>query len=220
MSAAVLAANELGLVHPETTCADAFKKIIEEEQAAIRTEQEAKRLAKEAAALQLREARRAAQAVRDRILHPMLNSLCETLTQGKVLPHWEVKLADDGNQFCAMLTATREPPGRAKPAAIWGDKAAKDDEDVSICASRGPHGTWKRLSIRAVVSVIDGGPSLSMSVVWPKEFSEGHPVVNTRDLGASRDGKCDDSAIALWYQTQLQDCARRCVRFAAEEVQA
>jgi hypothetical protein len=199
------------------TYTDAFRKTIEEEQAAIKAEQEEKRLAKEAAAKQLREARRAAQAIRDHILHPMLNSLCEIFTQGKVLPHWEVKLADDGNQFSVLLMALHDAVGSAKPVVDWGGKPDQDSDDISICDNRGPHGAWKKFSIKAVISVIDGGPSLSMSLVWPKEFGESHAVVNTRNIVDFRDDQCNEADAALWYQTQLENCARRCVRFAAED---
>lgn len=222
MGVSLLPGSEAGSVQPGVaivgpTFAEEFRSTVEQEQALIRAEQEDKRLAKEAAAKQLREARRAAQGIRDRILRPMLASLGETFTQGKVLAHWEVKLADNGNQFSVLLTAQRDAGGTAKPGTGWGGKPLPDNDNVSICASPGPHGTWKRLSLRAVISVVDGGPALAMSVVWPKELGESHPVVNTKDIAGFHAGQCDDSAIALWYQTQLQDCARRCVRFAAEE---
>jgi hypothetical protein len=197
--------------------ADAFRKTVEEEQAAVKAEQEQRRLVKEAAARQLKEARRAAQAVRDGILQPMLNSLCETFKQGKVLPHWEVKLADDGNQFYVLLTALREAGAAASPRVGWGGKPERDDDDVSISASRGPHESWKKLSIRAGISVVDGGPSLSMAVLLPKELGESHPGANTKDIVEVRDGQCDESTVTIWYQARLEDCARRVVRFAAEE---
>ena len=198
------------------TYADTFRRTVEEEQAAIKAEQEEKRMKKEAAHKQLEEARRAAQAIRDHIIHPMLTSLRESFTQGKVLPHWEVKLDEDSNQFSVLLTAV---PKTATPGKSldWNSKPGQEHDEVLTFNSTKPHGSWKKFLIKAVISVIDGGPSLSMSVVLPKEFGENHVVANAKNVVEFHDGRCDESAVTHWYQTQLEDCARRCVRFAAEE---
>ena len=197
--------------------ADAFRKTVEEEQAAVKAEQEQRRLVKEAAARQLKEARRAAQAIRDRILQPMLTSLCENLQARKsVAPlggqagrrRQSVLCAADG----AATPARRQIRGSAGAASRNGMTMTSRSPPAEDRTSRGrssPSAPASRSS--------DGGPSLSMAVLLPKELGESHPGVNTKDIVEARDGQCDESTVALWYQTRLEDCARRVVRFAAEE---
>ena len=111
------------------TYADLFRRILEGEKAAIQAEQEKKRLAREAAHKRLKEARRAAQTIRDRIIHPMLSTLRETFTQGKVPLDWEVKLAEDRDDFFVLLTALRENSKPATLLADWEGKPGQEHDD-------------------------------------------------------------------------------------------
>ena len=200
------------------TYADTFQRIVEEEHAAIRAEQEEKRMLKEAAQKRLKDARRAAQGIRDHVIFPMLSRLRETLTQGKVLPQWEVKPAEDRDEFAVLLTALHEAVPAGKSLVDWDNKPGSEHEEFSAANSRWSRGGLrKKFSIKAAISVIDGGPSLGMSVVLPKTLGGNDAVVNTKDVVELHDGQCDEPGIALWYQTQLEECARRCVRLAAEE---
>ncbi len=77
----------------------------------------------------------------------------------------------------------------------------------------------KKFSIKVGVAVVDGGPSLRMSVVFPKGFTGNEVVVNTKDIPNVLEGGCDESSATLWYQAQLEECVRKGVRLAAEEQQ-
>jgi hypothetical protein len=222
--AAVFLENESGWDHQgETamsiTCADAFQRIVEEEQAAIRAEEEEKRMMKEAAQKRLKEARRAAQGIRDHVIFPMLSRLRETFMQGKVPPQWEVKPAEEHDEFAVLLTALHDAVPAGKSLVDWDNKPGSEHEEFSAANSTWSRGGLrKKFSVKAAISVIDGGPSLGMSVVLPKALGGNDAVViNTRDIVELHDGQCDEPGVALWYQTQMEECARRCVRLAAEE---
>jgi hypothetical protein len=203
------------------TYADTFRRIVEEEKAAIKAEQEEKRLAREAAHKRLKDTRRAAQTVRDRIIYPMLTTLRESFTEAKVPLDWEVKPVEDHDEFFVVLTGLRE---NAKPGTLladWEAKPTKENDDFLPANSTKSHGSRKKFSIKAGIAVVDGGPAVSMSVILPKGFNSSDVVVNTKNIVELQlqDGQCDQSDVALWYQTQLEECVRKCVRLAAEEEQ-
>ncbi len=203
------------------TYADTFRKIVEEEKAAIKAEQEEKRLAREAAHKRLKDSRRAAQTVRDRVICPMLATLRESFTEAKVPLDWEVKPAEDHDDFFVVLTGLRE---NAKPVTLladWEAKPAKEDDGFLPANSAKSHGSRKKFSIKAGIAVVDGGPGMTMSVIVPKGFNSSDVVVSTKNIVElqPQDGECDQSDVARWYQKQLEDCVRKCVRLAAEDEQ-
>ena len=196
------------------TYADAFRRIVEEEKAAIKAEQEKKRLAKEAAYKLRKDTLQAAQAIRDRIIHPMLSTLRETFSQGKLPLKCEVKPTENQNEFSVVLTALCK---NEKPETLWGDTRGEKHDGVLPGNDAGSHGLWKKFPIKAGVSVVDGGPSLRMSVTLPKGFNGTDVVVKTKDIVAVHEGRCDEASVTAWYQTQLEECTRKCVRLGVEE---
>jgi hypothetical protein len=199
------------------TYADAFRRILEDERATIQAEQEKKRLAREAAHKRLKEARRAALNIRDHVIRPMLCTLRETFLQGKVPLECELKSAEDHDDFFILLTAQREAPKAATLLADWKGKPGQEEDFLSANETRGAHGSRKKFCLKAGISVIDGGPSLSMAVVLPKACNGNDVVVNSKDIVEPTEGQCDESLVATWYQTQLEDCVRKCVRLATDE---
>ena len=200
------------------TYTDTFQRIVEEEKAAIEAEKEEKRLAREAADKRLKDSRQAAQAIRARIIAPMLSTLRESCIQGKVPLDWEVKPAEDYNEFLVVLkVALHESTKPGASMAGWEDKRGKPNDDFLPCNGANSHGSRKKFPITAGVSVVDGGPSLRMSVVFPKGFSATDAVVHTKDIAEVGGAGCDESNVTLWYQTQLEECVRKCVRLAVEE---
>ena len=194
-----------------------FRRILEGEKAAIEAEQEKKRLAREAAHKRLKEARRAAKTIRDHIIHPMLSTLREIFTQGKVPLDCEVKLAEDRDDFFVLLTALRENSKPATLLADWEGKPGQEHDDFLPANATRSHAARKRFSIKAGVSVVDGGPSLNMAVVLPKALNGNDLVVNTKDIAGLDGDQGEESSVTLWYQTQLEDCIKKCVRLALEE---
>ena len=79
------------------------------------------------------------------------------------------------------------------------------------------HGTKKKVAIKAGITVVDGGPTLNMSVVLPKGYNGNDAIVNTKDIAEFHEDQSDEADVTLWYQTQLEDCVRKCVRMATEE---
>jgi hypothetical protein len=199
------------------TYADTFRRIVQEEKAAIQAEQEEKRLAREAAHKRLKEARRAAQAVRDHIIHPMLSTLRETFTESKVPLDWEVKPAEDRDEFFVVLTALREIAKPPTLLADWEGKPGKEEDDFLSSTNAKSHGSRKKFAVKAGISVVEGGPALNMSVVLPKGYNGTDVVVNTKGIAELNDGQCDECGVTLWYLTQLEECVRKCVRLATEE---
>jgi hypothetical protein len=199
------------------TYADAFRRILEEEKALIHAEQEKKRLAREAAHKRLKEARRAALNIRDQVIRPMLYALRETFLQGKVPLECELKSAEDHDDFFVLLTAQREAARSATLLADWEDKPSQQQDDFLPAKGGGVHGSRKKFCLKAGISVIDGGPSLSMAVVLPKACNGNDVVVNSKDIVEPIDGQGDESLVTTWYQTQLEDCVRKCVRLTTDE---
>jgi hypothetical protein len=198
------------------TYADAFRRILEDEKATIQAEQEKKKLAREAAHKRLKEARRAAMNIRDHVIRPMLCTLRESFLQGKVPLECEVKSAEDHDDFFILLTAQREAP-KATLLADWEGKPDQQKDDFLPANGSRTHGSRKKFCLKAGISVIDGGPSLSMAVVLPKACNGNDVVVNSKDIVEPTEGQCDESLVATWYQMQLEDCVRKCVRLATDE---
>ena len=57
-----------------------------------------------------------------------------------------------------------------------------------------------------------------MAVVLPKAANGNDVVINSKNLVEPQENQCDD-VLAQWYQAQLEDCVRKCVRLATEEEQ-
>jgi hypothetical protein len=202
------------------TYADAFRRIVDEEKAAIKAEQEEKRLAREAAHKRLKDARRTAFSVRERVISPMLSTLRDAFAQGKFPLDWEIKPADDHDEFFVVLTALRE---NAKPTTLiadWESKPTQGQGDFLPSNSAKSPSSRKKFSIKASIAVIDGGPSLNMSVLLPKGFNANDVVVSTKQVIEPQATLSDDPAVTLWYQTQLEECVKKCVRLAVEEEQS
>jgi hypothetical protein len=202
------------------TYADTFRRIVEEEKAAIRAEQEAKSLARQAARKQLENSRQAARAIRDRIVYPMLFTMSETLIQGKLPLGCEVKSSEDSDEFLVVLmAATLENTRPGTFATGRESKPGEEHGDYVPCDGAASHGLRKKFPIKAGVSVIDGGMSLRMSVVVPKGASGPDVITHTKDITEGQDGVCDEGNVTVWYQAQLEECVRRCTRLAADREQ-
>lgn len=199
--------------------ADAFRRILQEEKATIQEEQEKKKLAREAAHKRLKEARRAAQNIRDRVIRPMFLTLREAFLESKVPLECEVKSAEDRDDYFVLLTAQREAAKPGTLLADWDGKPGQEKDDFLPANGTRAHGARKRFCVKANVSVIDGGPSLSMAVVLPKAANGNDVVINSKNLVEPQENQCDEALLAQWYQAQLEDCVRKCVRLATEEEQ-
>jgi hypothetical protein len=201
------------------TYAEAFRNILEEEKAAIHEEQEKKKLAREAAHKRLRDARRAASSIRDRVIRPMLSTLRDTFLEGKMPLECEIKSAEDRDDFFVLLTAVREAPKSATLLADWEGKPGQQEDDYLATNGTRAHAPRKKFCLKAGISVIDGGPSLSMAVVLPKASNGNDVIVNSKDIVEPNEGHCDEAIVTQWYQSQLEECVRKCARLAMEDGQ-
>jgi hypothetical protein len=149
----------------------------------------------------------------------MLSTLRDTFLDGKVPLECEIKSAEERDDFFVLLTATREPPKAATLLADWKGKPGQEEDDFLTPNATRPHGSRKKFCLKAGISVVDGGPSLSMAVVLPKAANGNDVIVNSKNIVEPNDGQCDEALLAQWYQAQLEDCVRKCVRLATEDEQ-
>jgi hypothetical protein len=187
------------------TYTDTFRRIVEEEKAIVIAESEKKRAAREAARKRLNESLRVAQDVRDRIVHAMFAAMHDCFVEGKLSVDCEFRPSNANDEFSLVLVVLHK-----------GHMHDRDRDELLPSGDVNAHLSWKKFPIKASVSVLDGGSTLHMLVAVPKVIHGSELISSTRDLRVDNNDHFDEAEIVRWFQEQLEDCTKKCVRLAVE----
>ena len=187
-----------------------FKSTIDEEIARFEAEQRQKEEDKEAAEQQLQEARAKARNVRDEIIIPLLNNLRDDFAaEAKVLPAWEIRSDGDIDKFF----------GTAATPALDASGATVGYYTIKAKASVAERGVMLDLSVEC--SYIDpNNTSANKSTELHKEnillilltFDTQWSKDKMYAMAGQKHLAFDTQRSQEWFQKQLGDCARKCVR--------
>jgi hypothetical protein len=165
-----------------------FRKSIDDAIAVVETEWRAQRERELAEQNRLERARQKAVMVRELMILPLLNDLVADFTtdERQVLPTWRIESDGDADS----LHATAASP-------------TMDDGGPSC------------FIIKAGVTVVDGGASLSFSVECTCIESQNLATGKTRQIiektKAAPMDKFEDLAVQMWFHDYLKDCVRMSV---------
>jgi hypothetical protein len=211
-----------GLEVSTTTMSDeksgrGFRSAIDEEIAKFETQQRQKEEDREAAEKQLQEARAKARHVRDELITALLENLRDDFAaEGKVLPVWEIRPEGGADEFSATaatpaLGADGAPVGyyTIKAKASVAERGVLLDSSVE-CSYFDPNSTAASKSIElhkeSVLMIL-----LTFDTEWSKNkmYSMAGAIQKHPPFDMQRGRE--------WFQKQLRDCARKCVRAKLEQ---
>ena len=193
-----------------------FKSAIDEEIERFETQQRQKEEDREAAEKQLQESRAKAKNVRDEIVIPLLNNLRDDFAaEARLLPTWEVRSEENIDEFMGTATTpTLDASGAPVGYYIIQAKASLAERGVLLDSSvegsyvdpnSTPANKGSELHKENALAIL-----LTFDTEWSKNqmYSmagkiQKHPPF---DMQRSRE----------WFQKQLRDCAKKCVRAKLE----
>jgi hypothetical protein len=178
---------ETSNMNAEKSC-KGFKQIIADAIEVVEAERKAQEEREQAENMRLEKARQKAMMVREIIVVPLLNELRDNMAAAgkEVLPQWQVQPAADGGNFFGTATTPNLGPGgppcyTIKAEASVGEHGAALDLSV-VCFHADPTST----STSRVPPLYDKRKSMQML-------------------------KFDELGAQIWFQEQLEECARMCV---------
>ncbi len=165
-----------------------FRKSIDDAIGVVEAEWKAQREREQAERNRLEKAREKGLMVREIMILPQLNDLCEDFAtdEEKVLPNWLVQSGGDDDAAYGMAVTP-----------------AVDDGGPSS------------FTIKAAASVAEQGATLNLTVdcccVDGQNFATGKIRQIYEKTKAATMLKFDDLANEMWFHQQLEECARMCV---------
>lgn len=211
-----------GLEDSTTTMSDekpgrGFKSAIDEEIAKFETQRKQKEEDREAAEKQLQEARAKAIRVRDEIIVPLLEDLrADFAAEGTVLPVWETRPEGGGDEFLGTAATPAFDAGRG-PVGYYTiqAKASVAERGVLLDSSvecwhfdpnGAPGGKSTELHKDSLLMIL-----LTFDTEWSKNkmYSMAGAIQKHPPFDIQRGRE--------WFQKQLRDCARKCVRIRLEQ---
>ncbi|MGO8745113.1 MAG: hypothetical protein ACLQNE_03910 [Thermoguttaceae bacterium] len=193
-----------------------FKSAIDEEIASFEAAQKQKAEDNEAAEKQLQEARAKATNVRDEIIIPLLNDLRDAFAaEGKVLPAWEIRPDGKIDEFRGTAV-TPSVDARDVPVGCYTIEAGASVAehgvllDLSVeCSYNDPNNASANKSTelhkRNVVVMV-----LRFETQWSKD--------KMYAMAGQKHAAFDKQRTREWFQEQLRDSAKKCVRTELEQV--
>jgi len=166
-----------------------FRETIDKAVAMVEGEQESQRKAEAAKKARIEKAREKAKMLRDKIMLPLLNDLCDDFAtdEERVLPEWRVQCREDADAFCGVAATPMLDAGGSTCFTISAESAVVEDGDSVnlsvVCSSVHPKDT----SASQLAPLFDTATKL--------------PVEQPFDEWSSR----------TWVYKQLAECARMCV---------
>jgi hypothetical protein len=193
-----------------------FKIAIDEEIARFETLQRQKEEDREAAEKQLQDARAKAMKVRDDIIIPLLNQLRDDFAaEAKLLPAWEVRTEEHIDEFFGTAaTPTVDASGAAVGYYVIKAKVSLAEHGVLLdssveCSYFDPNSASAdqgaevhKENTPAILLTFDTEWSKNQMYSMAGKLSK-HPPF---DVQRSRE----------WFQKQLTECAKKCVRARLE----
>lgn len=165
-----------------------FRQAIDDAIAVVEAEWKAQRERELAERNQLEKARQKAMIVRELMIVPLLNDLCEDFAtdEAKVLPKWQVESDGTADTFSGMAVT---------PSV---------NDSGPTC-----------FTIRAEASVVEQGATLNLSVACSCIDAKNMPTGKVRQIHEKTKTaamvKFDELSTQIWFHRQLQECARMCV---------
>ena len=166
-----------------------FTETIDSAIEGVEAEQKAQREREAAEKAQLERARQKAMTVRDKVILPLLNDLCDDFAADEkgILPEWQVQSDEETDLFSGV--------------------AATPDLD----ASRSTYFT-----IKAEASVVEGGEFVNLSVVCSSPNSKSASATQLAPLFHKTTKfptvqKFEELGGRTWLHEQLAECARMCI---------